>query len=135
MSSSSATTEDDITQKYVDLKFRLHELQETNELLSQQLQEKDHEIEKLIVSTPSSPPPSEEHEVSFMKEEETNSEYSAAANNDVYASMSSLLSPLVSRQPTAADERIILEKQVQRLSEMLHDSEEKVNALRNQEKV
>jgi hypothetical protein len=47
--------------------------------------------------------------------------------------MSSLLSPLVSRQ--TPDERIGLEKQVQRLSEMLHESEDKVIALRSQEKV
>jgi hypothetical protein len=33
------------------------------------------------------------------------------------------------------DERIGLEKQVQRLSEMLHESEDKVVALKSQEKV
>lgn len=48
--------------------------------------------------------------------------------------MSSLLSPLVSRQ-VVPDERVGLEKQVQRLSEMLHESEDKVIALRSQEKV
>lgn len=48
--------------------------------------------------------------------------------------MSSLLSPLVSRQQVP-DERIGLQKQVQRLSEMLHESEDKVAALRSQEKV
>ena len=47
--------------------------------------------------------------------------------------MSSLLSPLVSRQ--IPDERIGLEKQVQRLSEMLHDSQDKITALQTQEKV
>lgn len=47
--------------------------------------------------------------------------------------MSSLLSPLVSRH--MPDERIGLEKQVQRLSEMLHESEDKVVALKSQEKV
>jgi hypothetical protein len=47
--------------------------------------------------------------------------------------MSSLLSPLVSRQ--IPDERIGLEKQVQRLSEMLHESEDKLVASRRQEKV
>lgn len=47
--------------------------------------------------------------------------------------MSSLLSPLVSRQ--IPDERIGLEKQVQRLSEMLHESEDKVAAMKSQEKV
>ena len=47
--------------------------------------------------------------------------------------MSSLLSPLVSRQ--MPDERLGLEKQVQRLSQMLHESEENVSALRNQEKI
>lgn len=50
------------------------------------------------------------------------------------ASMSSLLSPLVSRQQVP-DERVGLQKQVQRLSEMLHESEDKVAALRSQEKV
>jgi hypothetical protein len=134
---STITNEDDITQKYVDLKFKLHELQETNEHLLVLLQQKDNEIEKLIVSTPTSPPPSsEEHDDGIQslspKEEDSKSIYSG---NDVYASMSSLLSPLVSRQVQPADERIGLEKQVQRLSEMLRDSEEKVSALRNQEKV
>ena len=47
--------------------------------------------------------------------------------------MSSLLSPLVSRQ--VPDERIGLEKQVQRLSELLHESEDKVTLLKSQEKV
>lgn len=51
------------------------------------------------------------------------------------ASMSSLLSPLVSQHQQKPDERIGLEKQVQRLSEMLHETQDEVNALKSQEKV
>ncbi|KAI9365642.1 hypothetical protein BD770DRAFT_376956 [Pilaira anomala] len=54
---------------------------------------------------------------------------------DVYASMSSLLSPLVSQHQQKPDERIGLEKQVQRLSEMLHETQDEVNALKSQEKI
>jgi hypothetical protein len=46
--------------------------------------------------------------------------------------MSSLLSPIVAKPP---DERLGQEKQIQRLSEMLYESEDKVTALRAQEKV
>lgn len=53
--------------------------------------------------------------------------------NSFKASMSSLLSPLVSRQ--IPDEKVGLQRQVQRLSEMLQESEEKVIALKSQEKV
>lgn len=48
--------DDEMTQKYIDLKVRMHELEETNESLYQQLLLKDNEIEKLIISTPTSPP-------------------------------------------------------------------------------
>ena len=47
---------DEMTQKYVDLKLQVHVLEEENESLYQQLSLKDNEIEKLIISTPTSPP-------------------------------------------------------------------------------
>lgn len=48
--------DDAMTQKLIDLKVRVHELEESNESLHQQLLLKDNEIEKLIISTPTSPP-------------------------------------------------------------------------------
>ncbi|KAL7308466.1 hypothetical protein PS15m_011666 [Mucor circinelloides] len=124
------------------LKLRLQELQETNDSLYQQLLIKDNEIEKLIISTPTSPPPADE--VAELPPQQKPQQQSPSATtpplaqppqpvSDVYASMSSLLSPLVSRQ--IPDERIGLEKQVQRLSEMLHESQDKITALQTQEKV
>ncbi|EPB84600.1 hypothetical protein HMPREF1544_08617 [Mucor circinelloides 1006PhL] len=126
------------------LKLRLQELQETNDSLYQQLLIKDNEIEKLIISTPTSPPPADE--VAELPPQQKPQQQSPPATtpplaqqqapqpvSDVYASMSSLLSPLVSRQ--MPDERIGLEKQVQRLSEMLHESQDKITALQTQEKV
>ncbi|CAO3657048.1 unnamed protein product [Mucor hiemalis] len=118
--------DDEMTQKFIDLKVRVHELEESNESLYQQLLLKENEIEKLIISTPTSPP-------SEIMVEETNIQPLNEDKQDVYASMSSLLSPLVSRQ--VPDERIGLQKQVQRLSEMLHESEDRVSALRSQEKI
>ncbi|KAI9010332.1 hypothetical protein CLU79DRAFT_773954 [Phycomyces nitens] len=50
---------------------------------------------------------------------------------DLYASMSHLLSPFVGRQ----EEPVDMTKQVRRLGDMLQESEEKVNALRAQEKL
>jgi hypothetical protein len=47
--------------------------------------------------------------------------------------MSSLLSPLVTRQ--IPDEKLGLQKQVERLSELLQESEEKNIALKSQEKI
>ncbi|OBZ86210.1 hypothetical protein A0J61_05737 [Choanephora cucurbitarum] len=122
--------EEDLTDQLVQLKFRLHELEESRELLQQQLKEKENEIEKLLVSTPSSPPPTDEDN---PLPSSSSSSVTDTKKEDVYASMSSLLSPLVSRQ--MPDERLGLEKQVQRLSQMLHESEENVSALRNQEKI
>lgn len=126
------------------LKLRLQELQETNDSLYQQLLIKDNEIEKLIISTPTSPPPADE--VAELPPQQKPQQQSPPVTtpplaqqqasqpvSDVYASMSSLLSPLVSRQ--IPDERIGLEKQVQRLSEMLHESQDKITALQTQEKV
>ncbi|CAO3611333.1 unnamed protein product [Mucor fragilis] len=128
------------------LKLRLQELQKTNDSLYQQIQIKDNEIEKLIISTPTSPPPADE--VAELPPQQKPQQQSvttpplaaqqqaasqAQPASDVYASMSSLLSPLVSRQ--TPDERIGVEKQVQRLSEMLHESQDKITALQAQEKV
>ncbi|KAI8373319.1 hypothetical protein BD560DRAFT_394607 [Blakeslea trispora] len=107
----------------VQLQFRVHELEESKELLEQQLKEKENEIEKLLISTPNPPP----------TDQETPSPSSVIQREDVYASMSSLLSPLVSRQ--VPDERVNLERQVQRLSQMLHESEGNILALKNQEKI
>ncbi|KAL9560282.1 hypothetical protein MBANPS3_000009 [Mucor bainieri] len=131
------------------LKLRLQELQETNDSLYQQIQIKDNEIEKLIISTPTSPPPADEVAELPPPPQQNPQQQSPSATtpplaqqqassqaqpvSDVYASMSSLLSPLVSRQ--IPDERIGLEKQVQRLSEMLHESQDKITALQTQEKV
>ncbi|KAK4509864.1 uncharacterized protein ATC70_007168 [Mucor velutinosus] len=129
------------------LKLRLQELQESNDSLYQQILMKDNEIEKLIISTPTSPPPTDE--VAELPPQQKPQQQPPSATtpplaaqqqappqpvvSDVYASMSSLLSPLVSRQ--IPDERIGLEKQVQRLSEMLHESQDKITALQTQEKV
>ncbi|KAI7893005.1 uncharacterized protein EV154DRAFT_163793 [Mucor mucedo] len=131
ISTTKEETDDDMTQRYIDMKMRVHELEESNDSLYQQLLLKDNEIEKLIVSTPTSPPAEDLNNIPIVKDDEMdNKRY---IGNDVYASMSSLLSPLVSRQ--IPDERIGLEKQVQRLSEMLHESQDKVNALKSQEKI
>ncbi|KAI8056345.1 hypothetical protein BDF21DRAFT_430611 [Thamnidium elegans] len=116
----------DMTQRHIELEMRIHELEEANQTIHQQLKLKDNEIEKLIISTPTSPPAEEVNNIQpLVKEDEL----------DVYASMSSLLSPLVLQQHQRPDERIGVEKQVQRLSEMLHESQDQVNALKSQEKV
>ena len=49
--------------------------------------------------------------------------------------MSHLLSPFVGGNSGTSDNRIDLEKQVQQLREMLDESEDRVTALRTQEKV
>ncbi|CEP12061.1 hypothetical protein [Parasitella parasitica] len=128
------------------LQLRLLELEEANNTLHQQLVMKDCEIEKLIKSTPALPHNANENaELPEQQQPPIEAANTTAADNtstittntttpsDVYASMSSLLSPLVSRQ--IPDERIGLEKQVQRLSEMLHESRDKIMALQTQEKV
>jgi hypothetical protein len=69
--------DDEMTQKYVDLKVRVHELEENNESLYQQLLLKDNEIEKLIISTPTSPPADD----NINTIQPLNNEYSG---NDVY---------------------------------------------------
>ncbi|KAF1806434.1 hypothetical protein FB192DRAFT_1350465 [Mucor lusitanicus] len=127
------------------LKLRLQELQETNDALHQQIHIKDNEIEKLIISTPTSPPPADEVAELPPAQQNPQQQSTSATTppsppapqaqpvSDVYASMSSLLSPLVSRQ--IPDERVGLEKQVRRLSEMLHESQDKITALQTQEKV
>lgn len=51
---------DDMTQKLIQYKIRVHELEETNDSLYQQILLKDNEIEKLIIATPISPPPTDE---------------------------------------------------------------------------
>lgn len=53
---NNINNDDTMTQKFIDLKVRVHELEESNESLYQQLVLKDNEIEKLIISTPTSPP-------------------------------------------------------------------------------
>ncbi|KAG1095039.1 hypothetical protein G6F42_018627 [Rhizopus arrhizus] len=93
------------------LKLRLQELQETNDSLYQQLLIKDNEIEKLIISTPTSPPPADE--VAELPPQQKPQQQSPPATtpplaqqqapqpvSDVYASMSSLLSPLTKRNVT-----------------------------------
>ncbi|KAI8087755.1 uncharacterized protein B0P05DRAFT_584972 [Gilbertella persicaria] len=105
---------------------RIDKLEQLNQSLQQQLVAKENEIQTLLVSTPSSP--KEEEHILPLPNASSKKEF-----QDVYASMSSLLSPLVSRQ--IPDERMGLEKQVQRLSQMLHESEDKVMALKHQEKV
>lgn len=47
---------DDVTEKLIQLKIRVHDLEETNESLKEDIAAKDKEIEKLLVTTPSSPP-------------------------------------------------------------------------------
>lgn len=51
---------DKVTEKLIQLKILVHELEETNESLNQQIAAKDKEIEKLLISTPNSPPPMDE---------------------------------------------------------------------------
>jgi chromosome segregation ATPase len=66
---------DDMTEKLIQYKIRVHELEETNDSLYQQILLKDNEIEKLIISTPISPPPTDEdHSLTEMP----------VSNNDVY---------------------------------------------------
>ncbi|KAI8639197.1 hypothetical protein BD408DRAFT_274804 [Parasitella parasitica] len=129
------------------LHLRLQELQKANDALHQQLVMKDNEIEKLTIFKPTLPhpesvelPEQQQHsmEISNIAATNTTTTTTTTTNTtttppDVYASMSSLLSPLVSRQ--IPDERTGLEKQVQRLSEMLYESQDKITALQTQEKV
>jgi hypothetical protein len=66
---------DEMTQKLIQYKIRVHELEETNDSLYQQILVKDNEIEKLIISTPISPPPADEDDTLVEI---------PAASNDVY---------------------------------------------------
>ncbi|KAG2230469.1 hypothetical protein INT48_003017 [Thamnidium elegans] len=136
----------DMTQRHIELEMRIHELEEANQTIHQQLKLKDNEIEKLIISTPTSPPAEEVNNIQpLVKEDELDVYGMCVYNIHIYiyiltalfflASMSSLLSPLVLQQHQRPDERIGVEKQVQRLSEMLHESQDQVNALKSQEKV
>ncbi|KAI8888887.1 hypothetical protein K501DRAFT_10800 [Backusella circina FSU 941] len=110
---------------------RIKDLEQSNDALYQQVLSKEEEIKKLLVTTPVSPP--DEQLVLNDEMESVQSDNSSyMLGKDVYASMSSLLSPLVTRP---SDERLGQEKQIQRLSEMLHESEDKVTALRAQEKL
>ncbi|KAI7901543.1 uncharacterized protein BX663DRAFT_111458 [Cokeromyces recurvatus] len=113
---------DDLTQELIQCKVRIHNLEEANDSLQQQLLGKENEKETLTTTTTTS-------------SDSSNTQLSQYDDNDqdVYASMSSLLSTFISYQ--TPDEKISLEKQVQRLSEMLHESEEKIIALKSQEKV
>lgn len=58
----------------------------------------------------------------------------SSAKRHYLASMSHLLSPLVSGNPNHGS-RIALEREVQQLRELLEESEDKVAALKAQEKV
>lgn len=75
--------DDDMTQRYIDLKMRVHELEESNDSLYQQLLLKDNEIEKLIVSTPIAPPAEDvNNNIPLVKDDEMdNKKY---IGNDVY---------------------------------------------------
>lgn len=86
---SAAKEDDDMTQRYIDLKMRVHELEESNDSLYQQLILKDNEIEKLIVSTPTSPPAEDVINIQLVKDDEMdNKKY---IGNDVYGMLDGLL--------------------------------------------
>lgn len=61
----------DMTQRHIELEMRIHELEEANQAIHQQLKLKDNEIEKLIISTPTSPPAEEVNNIQpLVKEDE-----------------------------------------------------------------
>lgn len=62
-------------QGYVELEMRIHELEQTNASIYEELKLKDNEIEKLIISTPTSPP---------TEEEQVNNNIDNNNNMDVY---------------------------------------------------
>ncbi|KAL0081658.1 hypothetical protein F4703DRAFT_1956342 [Phycomyces blakesleeanus] len=90
----------------------IERLEEDNKRLREALENKEKEMEVKQVVPEVAPEAIESNEI------------------DLYASMSHLLSPFVGRQ----EEPVDMTKQVRRLGDMLQESEEKVNALRAQEK-
>lgn len=85
MSTTKEEADDDMTQRYIDMKMRVHELEESNDSLYQQLLLKDNEIEKLIVSTPISPPAEDVNSIPIVKDDEMdNKKYNG---NDVYGNL------------------------------------------------
>ncbi|KAI7860606.1 hypothetical protein BDC45DRAFT_494823 [Circinella umbellata] len=112
-------------------------LHDENSQLRQKLAVKEEELSNLLQQQPSTPSPQLTHQenssaaiLNPLTEEDSSVEI------DVYASMSHLLSPFVGGNNSGiSDNRIDLVKQVQQLREMLDESEDRVTALRTQEKV
>ncbi|KAI9311189.1 hypothetical protein BX666DRAFT_1998790 [Dichotomocladium elegans] len=112
-------------------------LNEENSQLRKTISQKEKEIEECklkLLSTAVVPEQAESQqgEQTAVKDQRTQQENQEEPNGmDVYASMSHLLSPLAS----ASESRIDLEQKAKHLSIMLEESEERVAALRAQEKV
>ncbi|KAI8137772.1 hypothetical protein BJV82DRAFT_674402 [Fennellomyces sp. T-0311] len=98
-------------------------LHDENSQLRQQLAAKEQELNDLQEKQQKPEP---------MAQAEERASEEQPAEIDVYASVSHLLSPFVGG---SSDNRIDLERQVQQLREMLDESEDRVEALRAQEKV
>lgn len=129
------------------------QLYDENATLRQQIMEKDNELQeckKKLLSLPASTTSSQEQSQPTPQNQSiSNKEQDEADGIDVYgelfcnehakctdddiatASMSHLLSPLVG----GSENKVDLEKKVQHLSIMLQESEDRVSALRAQEKV
>ncbi|KAG0190507.1 hypothetical protein DFQ28_001980 [Apophysomyces sp. BC1034] len=109
----------DHQQELQTTKDLLEQLYQENAILKQQLGRKQEEKEEATTIRP------EPQNDSIQEEKEQ------TKSLDVYASMSDLLLPLV----TPSENQIDLDKKVIRLGQMLQESEDKVEALREQEKV
>ncbi|KAI7886051.1 hypothetical protein K492DRAFT_203591 [Lichtheimia hyalospora FSU 10163] len=111
------------------------QLYDENAALRQQIMEKDNELQdckRKLLSLPTTATSSQEQsQPSSENQSIHNREQDESDGIDVYASMSHLLSPLVG----GSENKVDLEKKVQHLSVMLHESEDRVSALRAQEKV
>lgn len=111
------------------------QLYDENASLRRQIMEKDNELQefkKKLLSLPASTTSSQEQSQPAPQNQSiSNKEQDEADGIDVYASMSHLLSPLVG----GSENKVDLEKKVQHLSIMLQESEDRVSALRAQEKV
>ncbi|CDH61560.1 hypothetical protein BATDEDRAFT_85397 [Lichtheimia corymbifera JMRC:FSU:9682] len=110
------------------------QLYDENASLRQQIMEKENELQdckRKLLSLPASSSSQEQPQPSSQNQSSHNKESDETDGIDVYASMSHLLSPLVG----GSENKVDLEKKVQHLSVMLHESEDRVSALRAQEKV
>ncbi|KAG2218854.1 hypothetical protein INT45_011278 [Circinella minor] len=113
-------------------------LHDENSQLRKKLAMKEEELSNLLQQQPSTPSPQQpiHQENSSVAILNPSTEEDPSVEIDVYASMSHLLSPFVGGNNSGiSDNRIDLEKQVQQLREMLDESEDRVTALRTQEKV